>query len=93
MTGHNPEVDIAHRRSNAENMNAIRGSIGEIKESVGDIVQTEREHMHEVYEKAKQHAKVVMSGFENYVREQPVRSLLIAAGTGALLGYVLGRRR
>ncbi len=93
MTGNNPEVNVATRRSNADNMNAIRGSIGEIKESVGGIVQTEREHMQEVYEKGKERVKVVKSGFENYVREKPVRSLFIAAGAGALVGYLLGRRR
>ncbi len=93
MTGNNPEVNVAQRRSSADSMNAIRGSIGEIKESVGDLVQTEREHMHEVYEKGKERVKVVRSGFENYVREKPVRSLFIAAGTGALVGYLLGRRR
>jgi ElaB/YqjD/DUF883 family membrane-anchored ribosome-binding protein len=27
------------------------------------------------------------------VRQNPVRSLLIAAGTGAALGFLLGRRR
>ena len=33
-----------------------------------------------------------LSFVEDFIREQPVKSVLIAAGTGALLGWLLRRR-
>ena len=89
----NPDVINPHRRSAAESLASIKGSVGEIKESVGEMVQAEREHLQETYERGKERMRTAKSGFEDYVREKPVQSLLIAAGAGALLGYILGRRR
>ena len=93
MTTMNPEVLNPQRRSNAESIASIKGSIGEIKESVGDVVHNERELLREKVELGKERVQAAKSGLENFVRERPVTSLAIAAGAGALLGYVLGRRR
>ena len=35
----------------------------------------------------------VVDNGRDYVRENPGKAILIAAGVGALVGYLLGRRR
>jgi len=82
----NPDVLTPQRRTTPENFATI-------KESVGEIAQTERERLQEVYVRGKERAQAVQHSFEDYVRQHPVRSLLIAAGTGVALGVLLGRRR
>ena len=43
-------------------------------------------------EKGKQKAVVVEDSVVKYVREKPVKSLAMAIGAGALLGFLLSRR-
>jgi len=38
-------------------------------------------------------ARARLAASRDYVSENPVRSVLVAVGVGALLGYLLGRRR
>lgn len=82
----NPEVLTPQRKSTPEN-------IANIKESVTEIARAERAHMHDVYERGKERAHEAQLRLEDYVRQKPLRSVLIAAGTGAALGYLFGRRR
>lgn len=93
MTTMNPEVLNPQRRTTADNIASIKGSIGEIKESMGEVVLNERDHLQQKLELGKERVRTAKSGVETFVRERPVTSLMIAAGTGALLGYLLGRRR
>ena len=37
--------------------------------------------------------KGAVDGSRDYVKENPMRSVLVAVGVGALLGYLIGRRR
>jgi ElaB/YqjD/DUF883 family membrane-anchored ribosome-binding protein len=46
-----------------------------------------------LYEKGKGKAVEWQDGVEHYVREKPLQSILIAAGTGLVLGLLIGRRR
>jgi ElaB/YqjD/DUF883 family membrane-anchored ribosome-binding protein len=82
----NTEVLTPPRKTTSENLASI-------KESVGDIARTERERVRDVYDRGIERAHVARDRFEGYVKEKPVRSLLIAAGAGALLGFLFGRRR
>jgi ElaB/YqjD/DUF883 family membrane-anchored ribosome-binding protein len=82
----NSEILTPSRKTTAEN-------VASIKESIGEIARTERERVRDVYDRGIERAHVARDRFEGYVREKPVRSLLIAAGAGALLGLVLARRR
>lgn len=81
----NPDVLTPQRRTTPEN-------IATIKETVGEIAQAERERLQQVYARGKEQVKNVELRFEDYVRENPLRSILIAAGTGAVLGFLFGRR-
>lgn len=93
MTSNSPELVASPRRSASESANSIRGSLGDIKESVGEIVQAEREMLKEGIQRGKERVISAKSGVVNYVRENPGQSLMIAVGTGAVVGYLLGRRR
>jgi ElaB/YqjD/DUF883 family membrane-anchored ribosome-binding protein len=47
----------------------------------------------EKYEQGVNKAKQLEKSFEEEVRKHPVRSVLIAAGVGLVVGLVIGRRR
>ena len=81
-----PEILTPQRRTPGENVAAIH-------ESLSEIAEVERERVKSAYEHGKQKVQAVEARLEDYVRQKPVRSLLVAAGAGALLGFVLGRRR
>lgn len=82
----NPDVLTPQRKTPTENLATI-------KDSIGEIAQVERQRFKETYEHGKEKAHEVQVQFEDYVRQKPLRSLAIAAGTGALLGFFLSRRR
>jgi ElaB/YqjD/DUF883 family membrane-anchored ribosome-binding protein len=82
----NPDVLIPQRRTTPE-------SIAAIKESAGEIARTERQHAKEIYARGKERVHAAQVSFEDYVRQNPLRSILIAVGTGAALGFLFGRRR
>jgi ElaB/YqjD/DUF883 family membrane-anchored ribosome-binding protein len=82
----NPDVLTPQRRTTPEN-------IANIKESVGEIAQAERERVRDVYERSLERARGTQARLEDYVRQNPLRSILIAAGTGAALAFLFGRRR
>ena len=51
-----------------------------------------RENATEYYEQGRDKIHGVLDGFEQYVRERPVKSILIAAGIGLLYGRFWMRR-
>lgn len=85
MQPSNPEI-LTPRRSIGDNLT-------DIKDSLGEIASVERERVREAYSEGKERLKAAERRFEDYVREKPVRSLAVAAGLGALLGFLVGRRR
>jgi ElaB/YqjD/DUF883 family membrane-anchored ribosome-binding protein len=60
----------------------------------GDVLQAKAEELREgardLYERGKQRAIQWEESFEDAIAEQPVRSVLVAAGVGAVVGLVLG---
>lgn len=74
------------RRGTPENLAAIRDSLGE-------MAQNEKERVQGALERGKDRARAMERRFEGYVREHPIQTVLYAAGAGALLGWLLGRRR
>ena len=49
-----------------------------------------REEAEHLYRRSKERALALEGEFEDYVREKPMKAVLIAAGVGAGLGLVLG---
>jgi ElaB/YqjD/DUF883 family membrane-anchored ribosome-binding protein len=73
----NPEVANATRRGTVEN--------------VGELPTTEK--LQSMWLKGKERVIEGEKRFEHYVAEHPVKSVLIAAGAGLALGWLLTRKR
>jgi ElaB/YqjD/DUF883 family membrane-anchored ribosome-binding protein len=58
--------------------------------SLADTVEHARETAAGVYQRAKARAMQKEAEFEGYVKEHPVKSVLVAAGVGAGVGLVIG---
>jgi ElaB/YqjD/DUF883 family membrane-anchored ribosome-binding protein len=58
--------------------------------NVAARVDQAREKAENLYHRSKDRALEMEGQFEDYVRERPVRSTLIAAGVGAGIGLILG---
>ena len=63
----------------------------QIKDSANEYYQQGRDKAQEYYEQGRQKAMELEQNLEDYVREQPIKSVMIAAGIGLLLG-ILWRR-
>ena len=81
----------------------LRQQTTKVKEDVQELGRLGREVSQEKFEhccettgdlveKGREQAKVVEDKVAMYVREQPVKSLAMAIGAGALLGFLLRRR-
>ncbi|HEX2971669.1 MAG TPA: hypothetical protein VHP11_05020, partial [Tepidisphaeraceae bacterium] len=69
----------------------IRERAGQLSEAAQQQIGQMRQTATESYEHGRERAMEWQHNLEDYVREQPLRSVLIAAGVGALIG-ILWRR-
>ena len=58
----------------------------------GRATEALRQSAREYLDKGKEKAMELEEGFEGMVQEHPIRSILIAAGVGALIGALICRR-
>jgi ElaB/YqjD/DUF883 family membrane-anchored ribosome-binding protein len=81
----------------------LRDQTAAVKEDLSKLAQLTRdasqeklakakEAASEYLEKGKQKVGEVEDSMVRYVREKPIKSVLLAAGAGALLGFLLSRR-
>ncbi|MBI1379966.1 MAG: DUF883 family protein [Planctomycetaceae bacterium] len=63
-----------------------------IKEGGRESLEATRELGQELWFEGREKAKGAVAQLEDYVSENPMRSVLWAAGAGAVLGMLLGRR-
>jgi ElaB/YqjD/DUF883 family membrane-anchored ribosome-binding protein len=63
-----------------------------LKERGADAVEGVREHAQKSLEQGKKQIGKARDGFEDYVAENPFKSIMIAVGIGTLLGYSLRSR-
>ena len=61
--------------------------------NAGDALTSVKERGNELLEKGKERYEDAKDGLGTYVGENPLKSVLIAAGVGALIGYLLRSRR
>lgn len=64
----------------------------QIKDVAEQKMNEVRDSAAQYYEQGRERAQVAAGDMENYIREQPTKSLLIAAGIGAVLGVLWVRR-
>jgi ElaB/YqjD/DUF883 family membrane-anchored ribosome-binding protein len=78
-----------------EKASQVGQSVRERAEQMGQAAQEQlgqiRESAAEYYQQGRERAMEWQQNLEDYIREQPLRSILIAAGAGMLIG-VLWRR-
>lgn len=63
-----------------------------VKERGSEVLEHAKERGQDLVERGRAGASRARDGFENHVAEHPFRSVLIAAGIGALIGYSLRSR-
>lgn len=64
-----------------------------VKERGSEVLENARDRGQQLLQKGKAKAEDAKEGFEGYVAENPFKSVLIAAGIGALIGYTLRSRK
>lgn len=73
----------------------VQQNVREMGSQVRDAAQEKfnelRDSASEYYEQGRQRAQEWEQGLEEYVQDQPIKALLIAAGVGALLGFLWRR--
>ncbi len=79
-------------RQGASQMGEGLRNMGEkVKETAQQKYEELRDQASEYYESGRERAKELEQTLEDYVQNQPVKSLLIAAGIGFLLGAIWKR--
>ena len=84
----------------SERLGAQANELSDDLKEMGDIVRDAaqeklgqvRENATEYYQQGRDNVHGVLCNFEQYVRERPVKSVLIAAGIGLLFGRFWMRR-
>ena len=75
---------------------AVREDLRELgrltKEASQEKLQQAKQTASEYLERGRDKAGQVEDTVVSYVREKPIKSVLLAAGAGALLGFLLSRR-
>ena len=72
-----------------EDLQELRGIAGDAaQEKLGQL----RENASDYYEEGREKVHQVERSFEQFIREQPLKSILIAAGVGLVLGRFWMRR-
>jgi ElaB/YqjD/DUF883 family membrane-anchored ribosome-binding protein len=89
--GGNQGVAQTLRDAGSQLSGQAKEQLDNLKNSATEYYNQGRDRVQEYYDQGKERAMEFEQNLEAYVREQPVKSLLIAAGVGCLLG-ILWRR-
>jgi ElaB/YqjD/DUF883 family membrane-anchored ribosome-binding protein len=69
----------------------VRDAGSQLRDAASEKIGQLRDHASDYYEQGRQRAQEWEQGLEEYIREKPIQSLLIAAGVGMLLGIIWKR--
>ena len=69
-----------------------RDKFGDAKEKAVEYVDEGKQKTAQYYEQGKLEASRIEDQVESYVRQNPLKSVLIATGAGLLLGMLMRRR-
>ena len=72
--------------------NDVKEMGGIVKDAAQEKLEQVRENAAEYYQQRRDKVHGTLCDFEQYIREQPVKSVLIAAGVGLLFGRFWMRR-
>ncbi len=79
-----------------QHVKTVREDLGQLGRAAKNVAQEKlgeaRRYADEHLDQGKQKASEIEDQLEEYIRNQPLKSILIAAGAGALIGYLLGRK-
>lgn len=79
-------------RGSAQQVQKNLRDIGEqVRDAATERYQHLRDQASEYYEQGRERAMEWERGLEEYVQEKPIKSLLIAAGVGLLIGLIWKR--
>ena len=90
-TGSTQEVADATSEKLKDAARATKETIGRVAGAVEDRYDGLKEAARDSYDHGKAAAQQYEAAVETYVQEQPLKSLLIAAGVGILLGLLIRR--
>jgi ElaB/YqjD/DUF883 family membrane-anchored ribosome-binding protein len=79
------------RESAAQVQQNLRDMGGQVKDAAEEKFNELRDQAAEYYQEGRQRARAWEQSLEHYVQERPLKSLLIAAGVGAVLGFLWRR--
>jgi ElaB/YqjD/DUF883 family membrane-anchored ribosome-binding protein len=92
-TGKSSTTATEQLRSQAGTVKEDLGQLGKLaKDATREKLGEAREAAADYYEKGRVKAGELESQLTDYVRAKPLKSVLIAAGVGALLGILASRR-
>ena len=90
-------ADVRKAVSGAEDMltqaaNATGDKAAELRSQALQQLKALREHMNDAQEAALRQSKAAARATDEYVHENPWRSILAAASVGVVVGLLIGRR-
>ncbi len=85
----NLEAVKAHAKQAADDIRAAASAkVDELRGKAGDYYDQARGRAEEYYDQVRDQARTQQDDGEAYVRENPLRAVLMAAGAGFVLGLV-----
>jgi ElaB/YqjD/DUF883 family membrane-anchored ribosome-binding protein len=93
--GNNPEQGAASSQQLKDKASEVASNIRDMGSTVRDAASEQYENLRETateyYQSGREKAMEWQGQLEDYVREQPMKALLMAAGAGMLLGIIWKR--
>ena len=84
MAANQPSTDVQSGR--------MADTLSQRGEQLGGKIDALTDNAHDLYERGVKRARSLGDDLNEFTREQPLKSVLIAAGVGFVLGAVLLRR-